>query len=202
MLSKKNFLDAIERMSKDEYIPEINDIMLSKSVDVEDTKQITIQHKSNKIRIVVENNNWNFPNEVFDLLIIFVPLSDYDKTNSQGVKNIETVLNLQSHFKKPFLAKLQSLVIVFNKEDIMDAKIKNLKNFRTFWPDFPANKDHINVDDVYKYFQQKFNDAYAHLCNSFLVLRTVTTDNIKMEVAFKSILDFVASEKALRDTGF
>eukprot|EP01083_Nonionella_stella_P040207 109261_1 len=126
-------------------------------------------------------------------IVFVVPLSDYDKVLYEDDRTNRLVdaisLFTKTMIKGKFFQK-QSVIVLFNKYDLFEEKIKKIPITHAF-PTFPNAINANNADDVMKFvagqFVSVFNDNGITMTNPLRILRTCAVDTESIEGVFGKI---------------
>eukprot|EP01083_Nonionella_stella_P040206 109259_1 len=137
-------------------------------------------------------------------IVFMVPLSDYDKVLYEDDKTNRLIdaitLFKKTMIKGKFFTK-QSIIVLFNKYDLYEEKIKTIPITHAF-PTYPNVMKANDADDVMKFvagqFVSVFNDNNIKMENPLRILRTNAIDTESVEQVFGKIAPQIVKQHLAR----
>jgi len=198
------FLNHLERMGAIDYLPNDQDIILSriKTSGIIETKV----NVNGSYFIIVdvggqrgERRKWALCFEDVTALLYCIALSEYNlkcaednKTNRmiESIQLFQDVNKIECFQDTPF-------IIFFNKSDILEQKIKENIHIRTLFPEYEGEENFKDYSDfiinLYVSNIDREKDFYMHVTNA--------TDIDVMKVVWIAIYDIIL-RRAYKENGF
>jgi len=198
------FLDKIREIGQDGYIPSEQDVLRSR-VRTTGIVEMEFIIDGNKFKMFDvggqrnERKKWIHCFSEVTALLFVAALSEYDQMlyEEEDTNRMEEALNLFDEICNSRWFKKTSMILMLNKRDLFQEKIKKVSLKKTF-PDFPGPD--FDYDAGVNYIRDQFlarkkdaqKQVYTHV--------TCATDKNNMRVVFNAVKDIVI-RTSLRDGG-
>jgi len=192
------FLDHVERVAAEDYVPTIEDILFSR-VKTSGVTEVSFTVDDSQFRVVdvggqrSERKKWMNCFDDVSAVLFVVALSEYDLTlyedsttnrMSESLKLFQDTVNNPAFVKTPF-------VLLLNKEDLFRQKLHAAGGTLSTFPDYNGGDDFTNASG---YIRDKFINVAENPKKIVLSHVVCATETSSVAGAFTAIAKAVATE--------
>eukprot|EP00053_Salpingoeca_punica_P001783 m.34884 g.34884 ORF g.34884 m.34884 type:complete len:356 (-) comp11213_c0_seq2:68-1135(-) len=192
------FLDALDRVTKDDYLPTDQDILRSRQQTTAIVEYL-FELKSVRFRTIdiggqrSQRSKWIHSFENVQSLIFVIAISEYDQTlfESRTTNRLREAVSLCRAMAQSPWFKALPLIIFFNKLDLFLEKLP-MSDIKRHFPEFEG--DGSRVEEVQSFIQQQFRDL-PQSPNNLYHHFTCATDTSTMRFVFEAVESIFVTER-------
>ncbi|CAO4386776.1 unnamed protein product [Caenorhabditis nigoni] len=200
--SAKYFMDNIVRLTEDNYVPTIQDIVHCR-ISTTGINEIAFNHKKMDFKMVdvggqrSERRKWIHCFDNVDMILFIVSMSDYDQLDPEDHKynRMKQSYEIFKTIVHCDLFRHASIVLFLNKYDVFVEKLKTSPLRRSFKSYDGDNSEESARDFIKKLFRRCITDRHK-----FFVFETTATDTGNIDLVFGSAVAHIVNEN-LRSAG-
>eukprot|EP00019_Armaparvus_languidus_P007573 CAMPEP_0168603842 /NCGR_PEP_ID=MMETSP0420-20121227/14955_1 /TAXON_ID=498008 /ORGANISM="Pessonella sp." /LENGTH=224 /DNA_ID=CAMNT_0008642871 /DNA_START=344 /DNA_END=1018 /DNA_ORIENTATION=- len=188
--STKYYMDAVDRIAADDYLPSDEDILRVRAKTTGIT-EITFNIDDAKFRLVdvggqrSERKKWIHCFAEVNAILFVVALSEYDLMlhEDQTVRRPDESMQLFDEMCNSEVFKTVPLVLFLNKTDLFRAKLAQV-DLSVCFPDYKGGSDY---DKACKFYERKFLALNQQTSKQIHVHYTCATDTENIGQVFNSL---------------
>ncbi|KAL9647852.1 hypothetical protein ABK040_008126 [Willaertia magna] len=194
----------IQRICENDYIPSIDDILHTRVKTLGIIEMAFELNSGQQLKLVDvggqrnERKKWIHLFSDVDAIVFMVSLSEFDLTcyeSNETWRVQETVEVLRDISNKPMFLNTP-LIMILNKKDILQQKLKN-KSFKQYFKEFKGDeKDDKEVIEFLKQYYLQFTTDHAR--DNLRVYPLSAIDQNETKNVFTEVADFVIKESEKR----
>jgi len=192
--SAKYYLDEVDRIAQDRYIPSEQDVLRSR-VKTTGISETTFHVGQLTYRMIdvggqrSERKKWIHCFENVGVLLFMVALSEYDQNliEDENVNRMLEALNLFDSVCNSRWFIKSSIILFLNKIDLFKQKL-NESPVSDFFPDY---KGHNNYESASKYFLNRFISLNQQDNKQIYVHFTCATDTNQIKFVMAAVDDMI-----------
>ncbi|CAD5223772.1 unnamed protein product [Bursaphelenchus okinawaensis] len=192
--SAKHFLDNLDRLANPNYVPNEQDILLTR---IKTTGIVEVQFNIKNVEFRVfdvggqrsERKKWIHCFENVNAVIFVCAVSEYDEVlfeDESTNRIIESMRLFESVCNSRWFINT-SMILFLNKKDLFAEKIQNI-SIRSAFPDYKGPQTY---DDCISFIRSKFEALNSNPRKTVYVHQTCATDTNQVQLILDSVISMI-----------